>query len=222
KIEKRNRELPPAALACCLRLRLFPPLRFRLALRRPHRYPHFQAFRQRAFDAQDHRQNRLTANRFELFAVVRGLVGAARPAMLRRVHVQKSLHHLVLVERSQQQSGRFTRANHQFSGTQGHAISPVRETCGPRNRNLEPKSRLCPKKKRPGVSSGPLRLSPVSYRSSSPRCLMHRSWSWRPFLTNGSSRNGPNLLVKPAERNFESLFSRVREVNLHPLKHLRL
>src|SRR5208282_5354044 len=142
--------------------------------------------------------------------------------MLRRVHVQKSLHHLVLVERSQQQSGRFTRANHQFSGTQGHAISPVRETCGARNRNLEPKSRLCPKKKRPGVSSGPLRLSSVSYRCSSSRCLVHRSWSGRPFLTNGSSRYGPNLLVKLAERNSQCLFRRMHEVNLHSFEHLRL
>src|SRR5208282_6580477 len=86
------------------------------------------------------------------------------------------------------------------------------------NRNLG----CAPKKKRPGVSSGPLRLSSVSYRCSSSRCLVHRSWSGRPFLTNGSSRYGPNLLVKLAERNFQCLFRRMHEVNLHSFEHLRL
>ena len=70
--------------------------------------------------AQNHRQNRFAADRFELFAVMRGLVGAARAAIFRRIHIQKALDHLIVVERGQQQRRGFPRAHNQFSWTIGH------------------------------------------------------------------------------------------------------
>ena len=48
------------------------------------------------------------------------MVGAARPAILGGVDIEKTRDHLVAVQRGEQQRRGFARAHDQFSGTVGH------------------------------------------------------------------------------------------------------
>ena len=103
------------SLAPFLRLLLETPLWFANV------NAHFQSGGQNVRGAQNHGENGLPANRFELLVIVRGLVGAPGPAVLGRVHVKEARDHLVAIESGQQERRGFTGAHHEFSGAVGHS-----------------------------------------------------------------------------------------------------
>ena len=78
----------------------FFPFWFLPPLRLAHRHAHFQARGQRRFGAQDHSEHSFAANRFELIAVMCWLIGASRAAIFRRIHIQETRDHFIVVERA--------------------------------------------------------------------------------------------------------------------------
>ena len=155
------------------------------------------------------------ANRCELFAVIRGLVGAARAAMFRRIHIQEARDHLVAVERREQHGRGFARAHDEFSWTVGHRkLTCTRMRRAPQEETLFVRAK-------------------EKARTIAARAFVISSFCGFAFLVNRPATGGrsspsatacdrPHRLLELAQRDFESLFGRAHEVDLHAFEHFRL
>ncbi len=96
---------------------------------------HLQSRGKRGFHSQGHRENRFAPNRLKLLAIGHWLIGSARTAILRRVHIEESLNHFIVVKSGEKKEGGFAGADDEFSGAVGHSsVLAVLESWVGRNR----------------------------------------------------------------------------------------
>src|SRR6201988_3962159 len=81
---------------------------------------HLQSRGKRGFHSQGHCKNRFAPNRLKLRAISHWLIGPARTAIFRRVHIEESLNHFIMVKSCEKKQSGFAGADDEFSGAIGH------------------------------------------------------------------------------------------------------